>query len=98
MNILLEQHNLLEKHNINLQNSDARKIHLAIEINFISSKDTEEQCIICSNSDNIKITSYNDANEVVNKLFKSLRSKCQENLKLSMKGSDLNCDSVRLLY
>ena len=42
MNILLEQHNLLEKHNINLQNSDARKIHLAIEINFISSKDTEE--------------------------------------------------------
>ena len=38
-----------------------------------------------SNSDNIQFTSYNDANEVVNELFKSLRSKYQENLEKSMK-------------
>ena len=33
-----------------------------------------------SKSDNIKFTSYNDANEVVNKLFDSLRSRYRINL------------------
>ena len=50
------------------------------------------------NKDNIKFTSYNDANELVNKLFKSLHSKYQENLETSMKGNDFNFDSVQLLY
>ena len=48
-----------------------------------------------SNSDNIKFTSYNDANEVINELLKSFRSKHQENLETSMKGSDFNFDSVQ---
>ena len=41
-----------------------------------------------SNSDNIKFTSYNDANEVADELFESLRSRYQGNLETSMKGSD----------
>ena len=49
-----------------LQSSDTWKIHLTIAINFISSKDTEEEREMYSSSDNIKCTSYNDANEVVN--------------------------------
>ena len=51
-----------------------------------------------SNSDNIKFTHYDDANEVVNELCKSLRSKYQENLETSMKGSNFIFDSVQLLY
>ena len=50
---------------INLQSSDTWKIQLTIAINFTSSKDTEEECVMHSTSDNIKFTPYNDANEVV---------------------------------
>ena len=81
-----------------LQSSDTRKIHLTIAINFISSKDTEEEHDMYSSSDNIKCTSYNDANEVVNELFESLLSRYQENLETSMTGSDFIFDSVQLMY
>ena len=50
---------------INLQSSDTWKIQLTIAINFTSSKDTEEECVMHSTSDNIKFIPYNDANEVV---------------------------------
>ena len=50
---------------INLQSSDTWEIQLTIAINFTSSKDTEEECVMHSTSDNIKFTPYNDANEVV---------------------------------
>ena len=51
-----------------------------------------------SNSDNIKLTSYNDANKVVNKLFESLLSKYQNNLETSMRGKKILFDSVQLRY
>ena len=80
---------------INLQNSDAWNMQLTIEINFISSKDAEEEHAIHSKSNNIKFTSYNDANEVVDKLFESLLSRYQGNLETSMRRSDflfeVNC-------
>ena len=41
-----------------------------------------------SRSYNIKFTSYNAANQVVDELFESLRSRYQENLEASMRGSD----------
>ena len=83
---------------INLQNSDKWEIQLTIAINFISSKDTEEERVMHSNSDNMKFTSWDDANEVVDELSKSLRSKYQEKLETSMKGSDFIFDSIQLLY
>ena len=83
---------------INLQNSDKWEIQLAVAINFISSKDTEEERVMHSNSDNMKFTSWDDANEVVDELPKSLRSKYQEKLETSMKGSDFIFDSIQLLY
>ena len=73
------------------------KNYLAIAINFISSKDTEEEHEMYSSSDNIKCTSYNDANEVVNELFESLLSRYQDNLEALMRGSDFIFDSVRLM-
>ena len=60
---------------IDLQSSDTWKIHLIIAINFISSKDTEEERVMHSTYDNIIFALYNDVNEVVNELLESLRSK-----------------------
>ena len=58
-----------------LQSSYTRKIQLTIAVNLVSSKDTEEDRVIHSPSDKVKVTSYNDANEVVNELFQSPHSK-----------------------
>ena len=83
---------------INLQNSDAWKIQLTIAINFISSKDVEEECVFHSNSGNIKFAPYSNANDIIDKLFNSIYSIYQENLETSMKGSDFVFDSVQVLY
>ena len=42
--------------------------------------------------------SYNDANEVADELFESLRSRYQGNLETPMGGSDFIFDSVQLMY
>ena len=51
-----------------------------------------------SRSDNVKFTSYNDTNEVIDELFKSLRSRYQGNLETSMRESDFIFDSVQFMY
>ena len=73
---------------INLQNSDIWKIQLAIAINFIFSKDAEEERVIHSKGENIKFTSYNDANKFVEELFDLLRLRYQVDLEISMRESD----------
>ena len=50
-----------------------------------------------SRSENIKFTSYNAVNEVVNELFDSLHSRYQGNLETSMGGSDFIFGSVQLV-
>ena len=49
-------------------------------------------------SDNKRFISCSEANDVIDKLFKSLRSKYQDGLETSMKGSDFIFDSVQLMY
>ena len=71
---------------------------LTIVINFICSKDTEEERVIDSNRDNINFIPYSDADDVINKLFMSLHSRYQENLETSMEESDFIFDSVRIKY
>ena len=51
-----------------------------------------------SRIDNIKFTFYNDVDEVANELFESFRSRYQENVETSMRGSGFVFDSVQLLY
>ena len=51
-----------------------------------------------SKSDNIKFMSYNDAIEVVDELFKPLRSRYQDNLEKSMRESEFIFDSVQLMH
>ena len=79
---------------INLKKSDTWKIQLRTAINLVSSKDGEEQRVLLSTSDNIKLLSYDDANEVVDELFESLRARYQRLLETSMRGSDFIFDSV----
>ena len=83
---------------IDFQSCDTWKIQLTNAINFISSKDVEEGCVIHSRSNNIKFTSYIGANEVVDELFKSLCSRHQGNLETSVIESDFIFDSVQLMY
>ena len=59
---------------INLQNSDAWKIQLTIAINFISSKDTEEERVMHLNSDDIKLTSYSEVNCYLFKISTKFRN------------------------
>ena len=80
---------------IDPQKSD---IQLTIAINFISSKDVDEERLMHSKSDNIEFMSYDNVNEVVNELFESFLSRYRVGLETSMKGSDLIFDSVQLLY
>ena len=83
---------------IDLQNSDAWKIQFTIAINFISSKDAEEERVINSTSGNIKFAPYSDVNEVIDAFFESLCSRYQGNLETSMRGSEFIFDLVQLLY
>ena len=46
----------------------------------------------------IKFTTYSDANEVIKKLFNSLRSKYQDGFETSTKGSDYIFYSGQLMY
>ena len=60
---------------IDLQKSDTWKIQLTIAINFISSKDVDEDRVMHSKRGNIEFVSFDNANEVVNELFESLLSR-----------------------
>ena len=83
---------------MNLQYSDTWKIQLTVAINFISSKDSEEERVMHLINDNIKFTCHSEVNDFVNELFKSLHSKYQDGLETAMKGSDTIFDSVQLMY
>ena len=48
------------------------KIELTMEINFISSKDSNETPTLHTKSDNIEITIGNEADEIIKKHFKYL--------------------------
>ena len=64
---------------INLHNPDTWKIQLTVGINIISSKDSEEEHVMYSSSDNVKFATYSDVND---------------GLETSRKGSDFIFDFV----
>ena len=73
------------------------KIQLSIVNNFISSIDNDEECVMLSKSDNVEIMINDEAGEIKEKLFESLKNRYQNNLE-SMKGSEFVFDYVHLLY
>ena len=78
--------------------SDTWKIQSTIAINFISSSDVEEECVMHSNCENNKFASYNDAHKVVDEFFESLHSRYQNNLETSMRGSEFIFYTVQMMY
>ena len=51
-----------------------------------------------SSSENIKFTSYNDANKVFDQLVESFRSKYQDNLETLMRRSEFIFYSFQMMY
>ena len=56
---------------INLKKSNTWKIQLTIAISFMASKDTDEERVMHSISDNIEITINDKAGKVIENFFKS---------------------------
>ena len=81
----------------NLKKTDAQKIQLTIANNFISFIYNDEQRVMHSKCDNMEIMINDEANEVIKKLFDSLKNRYQNNLQ-PMKGSEFLFDYVHLLY
>ena len=75
---------------IHFQTSDTWKLQLTIAVIFVSSEDAEEERVIHSRSENMKITSYNDENKL------GLRDR--DNLETSMRRRDFIFDLVHLIY
>ena len=71
------------------------KIQLTIANNFFSSIDNDEECVMYSKRDKIKIMINDEADEVIEELFKSLKNRYQSNLE-SMKLVSLS--SIMFIY
>ena len=68
-----------------------------MSINFISSKNSDETRNMHTKSDNIEIMMVNEADDIIDGLFKSLLQKYQEGLEELMRGSEFIRDIVELL-
>ena len=67
--------------------------------NFISLKPvSDETRIMHTRSDNEKLMTGSDTDEIIKGLFESFLQKYEENLQQKMKGSDFEFDGVNFLY
>ena len=71
---------------------------MTIAINSISSKDTDEERVMYSKSDNIETMIHDKADEFIKKRFQSLFYRYQIGLETSVRGSDFIFDCVIFLY
>ena len=74
------------------------KVQLTIAINFISSKDADEESVMFSKSNNAELMTSDHVNDIVDKLFKPLLSSYQSDLETSLRRSDFIFNLVQLLY
>ena len=72
-------------------------MQLTIPNTFISSIENDEEHVIHSKNDDIKITMNDEAGEVMKELFNSLKNRYQNNLE-SMKRRKCVFDHVHFLY
>ena len=54
------------------------KIQLTISINFLSTKDSDETCTMCTKGNNIEVMMGNETDEIIEELFESLLQKNQK--------------------
>ena len=71
---------------------------LTMQINFISSKDSEETRTIHTKSHNIEIMMGNKTDEIIKTLFKSLLQNYHKDLEESMRRNKFVPNSIDLLY
>ena len=74
------------------------KIQLKMSINFISSKDFQENRTMHTKSHNVEIMMGKETDDIFKELFKSLLQRYQEGLEKSVRIRDFVFDSVDLLY
>ena len=75
-----------------LKKSHMWKTKLTIAINFMSSKDNDEDRVVHSKSDNVEMMINYEDDEVIEERFQSLLSSYQIGLETSMKGSEFIFD------
>ena len=73
------------------------KIQLTIGINFISSEDVDEGPVMHSKSNNIELMLYDDSNEVVDKMYKSILLRYQVGLETPMRRSHFRFFSIAVI-
>ena len=69
-----------------------------MQINFISSKDSGETRTMDTTSRNIEILVGSETNDIIEELSESPLQNYQKGLEESIRGNELICDSVDLLY
>ena len=67
-------------------------------INFVSSKDSDQNRIMRTKSHNVEIMMGNETGEIIKELFESLLQNYQIDLEESMRGSEFSFNSVDLSY
>ena len=75
-----------------------RKIQLTMQMNFISSNDSEETRTMHTKSSNTEIMMGNETDEISENLFDFLLQKYQDGLEELTTGSEFIRDSFDLLY
>ena len=69
-----------------------------MQINFISSKDSGETRTMHTKSRNIEIMVGSETNDIIEELSESPLQNYQKGLEESIRGNELICDIVDLLY
>ena len=82
----------------NLKKSVTWKIKLKLAINFMSSKDTNEERLIHSKSFNIETTINDKADQVIGEIFELFCSRYQIDFQIAMKCSSFLLDNVHSLH
>ena len=82
---------------IYFEKSGTWKIELTTAINFISSKDVDEERVMHSKSNDKEFITSDNTNDIVDDFFESLLSRYLSGLETSIRVSDFIFDSVQLL-
>ena len=88
---------MINYHMITKTKSKVWKIEISMSANFISSKGTEETCIIYVLSHNEKIIWGNETDNIIIKPFESFIGNYQKEEQIMRGGSDFMFESVELM-
>ena len=88
---------IINDHKTTKTQSKVWKTQIAMRVNFVSSKDTEETRTIYVLSDNENIMWGNETDNIIKKLFESLLDNYQKKEQIMREESDFIFESVELM-